>query len=198
MPLDAVTTRRLKRLVTAALAVWVAPRVWRFRLAAMLFGDTRAMCGLSERASRRTGTLGMLYRAALYGRVLDAVGDDVHVGFGTLLSKRAASLGDRVYLGRYCTVGWVAIGDDVHVADGAQLLSGGRQHVGGGDGPQFERIRMGAGAWIGAAAVVMADVGKGATVGAGAVVTRAVPDYTTVAGVPARPIATPEPLRRSA
>src|SRR5262249_61481018 len=49
-------------------------------------------------------------------------------------------------------------------------------------------VRIGAGAWIGEAAVVMADVGADAVVGAGAVVTHPVPPRAIVAGVPARVI----------
>ena len=49
-----------------------------------------------------------------------------------------------------------------------------------------ERVRIGAGAWIGSAAIVMADVGRDSVVGAGAVVTRSVPDRVVAAGVPAR------------
>ena len=46
------------------------------------------------------------------------------------------------------------------------------------------------GAWIGAGAIILANVtiGKKAIVGAGAVVTRDVPDYAIVAGNPARVI----------
>jgi acetyltransferase-like isoleucine patch superfamily enzyme len=49
-------------------------------------------------------------------------------------------------------------------------------------------VRVGAGSWIGSAAVVMADVGKNSVVGAGAVVTSPIPDNVVAAGVPAKVI----------
>src|SRR4030095_2973114 len=76
----------------------------------------------------------------------------------------------------------------------AVLLSGGRHHKADrldvpikqqGNTPK-EPIRIGDGAWIGANATVMADVGHDAIVGAGAVVTKPVSPYAVVAGNPAR------------
>jgi virginiamycin A acetyltransferase len=49
-------------------------------------------------------------------------------------------------------------------------------------------VRIGSGTWVGAGAVIMADVGRGSIVGAGAVVTKPVPDRVLAAGVPARVI----------
>jgi acetyltransferase-like isoleucine patch superfamily enzyme len=49
-------------------------------------------------------------------------------------------------------------------------------------------VRIGEGAWIGSAAVVMADVGRHSVVGAGSVVTKPIPDGVVAAGVPARVI----------
>jgi serine acetyltransferase len=47
-------------------------------------------------------------------------------------------------------------------------------------------VRIGAGSWIGAGAIILADVGRGCVVGAGAVVTRPLPDFAVAVGVPAR------------
>ena len=47
------------------------------------------------------------------------------------------------------------------------------------------RVVLGSGCWIGANAVVMADVGTGTVVAAGAVVAKPLPDFVIAGGVPA-------------
>lgn len=168
-----------------------------------LLGDDRALSLISEAAAMVPGLLGLYTRQAFYSSVLQACRRDVHFGYQTLLSKHDAEVGDRVYLGRFCTVGRVTIGDDARIADGVQLLSGQHHHGSSDQGVDLEtlrhnRITIGKGAWIGANAVVMADVGDGAIVGAGAVVTKPVAAGTTVAGVPARPVPKQSQPRRAA
>ncbi len=170
------------------------PRLWTYRLLRQWFGRGRALQWATESVATLPGPMGVLYRAAFYRRVLRDVGRDVFIGFGCCFSQSRACLGDRVYLGRYGSIGWVEIQDDVKVADGAQLLSGRHQHRGDAPDTRVERITLGRGAWIGAGAVVMADVGAGATVAAGAVVIDPVPAGATVAGVPARPIRNGQPI----
>jgi acetyltransferase-like isoleucine patch superfamily enzyme len=53
---------------------------------------------------------------------------------------------------------------------------------------QFTQVTIGRGAWIGAGAVVLADVGEHAVVAAGAVVVKPVAAGQRVAGVPAKPL----------
>ncbi len=167
-----------------------------YALGCLLYDPDRALALSSERLGRIPGNLGVYARQAFYRRVLSQVGVDVHFGFMSLLSKRGSRIGDRVYIGRFCTLGWVDIGPDVMLADGVQVLSGRHQH---GRGPadgqpmrqqaqHFEQVRIGQGAWLGAGAVVMADVGEHAIVAAGAVVVRPVEAGERVAGVPARAI----------
>ena len=175
----------------------------RYTLLRRVLGADRALSLVSEAAGKLPGLLGLYSRQAFYGRVLQACGRDVHFGYQTLLSKHDAEVGDRVYIGRFCTVGRVIIGDDTRIADGVQLLSGQHHHGTSKQGVQLDhvehqRITIGTGAWIGANAVVMADVGDGSIVGAGAVVTKPVASGTIVAGVPAKPIPKQSQTRQAA
>lgn len=177
---------------------WIraVPHILCHAVARPVLGEARAFSGSSERIARLPGMLGIYARQAFYRCTLRAVGADVHFGFMSLFSKRAATIGDRVYIGRFCTIGWADLGDDVMLADGVQVLSGGHQHGSEASGSQtlrdneqtFTQVTIGKGAWIGAGAIIMASVGEGAIVGAGAVVTRPVPPATKVAGVPAKPL----------
>lgn len=94
-------------------------------------------------------------------------------------------VGPRVTLGRYAMLApeVVIIGGD-HRTDvpGTPILFSGR--------PELARTVIGADAWIGFRAIIMAgvNIGRGAIVAAGAVVTRDVPAYEIYAGVPARKI----------
>ena len=177
---------------------WVAvrPTVWRYRLLGRLIGADRALAMVGESASKWPGLWGIYRRATFYRSVLPRGGQDVSIGFGSVITKADAELGDGVYIGRYCGVGRATLGDGVMLADGVQVLSGRHQHGSGSeqgaalrDNPQrFERIAIGEGTWLGASSVVMADVGPRCVVAAGAVVVKSVAAELRVAGVPAKPL----------
>jgi len=85
------------------------------------------------------------------------------------------------------------IGERAQIASGVQILSGSRQHarnsageISGAEEGAFTTVTIGPDCWIGAAAVVMADVGQGTTIGAGSVVTRPIPDRSVAVGSPAQ------------
>jgi acetyltransferase-like isoleucine patch superfamily enzyme len=88
------------------------------------------------------------------------------------------------------------IGRDALIAAGVHIPSGPRTHSIDHEGSirdqerQERRVHVGAGAWVGNNAVILADVGAGTIVGAGAVVTRQLPPRVIAAGVPARVIRT--------
>jgi virginiamycin A acetyltransferase len=138
------------------------------------------------------GILGSYLRVAYYGFTLDGVGKDCHIGFGSYFAHSQASMGDDVGMGAYCVLGQVDIGDGTLLASHVQILSGSRQHKRDesgkltDEGRTFRRIKVGTQCWIGAGAIITADLGEGSTVGPGSVVSQNVPAGATVSGNPAR------------
>jgi acetyltransferase-like isoleucine patch superfamily enzyme len=158
-------------------------------------GDDRACAAVSQRAARWPGVVGEYLRGAALRRVLSHVGKNVVISYGTLFSKKAAEIGDDVYIGAYCTLGNVRIGPQTLIADSVAIPSGAQQHrIDRLDqsirdsGGEFRIVHVGCDCWIGSGSIVLADVGSHCVVAAGSVVTKPVADYAIVAGSPARVI----------
>lgn len=176
--------------------LWALPHLIAYVIGLCTMGQEKAFRAASERIAAVPGMLGVYARQWFYIVTLDEVGDDVYFGYMSMFSKPGVRVGDRVYIGRFCSVGWADLGDDVMLSDGVQVLSGRHQHGGGAahggvvlrEMNVFSKVAVGRGAWIGANAVIMAHVGEAAIVGAGAVVTRPVDAGSRVVGVPAKPL----------
>ena len=148
----------------------------------------------SEALSRLPFSLGWKLRRAIYARVLPHVGQDVLLNFGVVLEDQRTTLGDDVWISVGSYVDYATIGSHVLIGQHVVILSGRRHHqfdrldvpIKQQGNPPKEPLSIGEGAWIGANATVMADVGRHAIVGGGSVVVNAVPDYAIVAGNPAR------------
>jgi virginiamycin A acetyltransferase len=138
------------------------------------------------------GLPGSFLRIAYYSLTLDGTGRNCHIDFGSYFAHSKASFSDHVWIGPYCILGQVDIGEGTLLAGAVQILSGSKQHSRDEAGHltselgAFRRISVGAHCWVGAGALVMADLGEGSTVGAGSVVSRDVPPGVTVRGNPAR------------
>jgi acetyltransferase-like isoleucine patch superfamily enzyme len=173
----------------------VLPLWLSFRIQATLIGRDRALLYASELLALLPGLSGRYLRRAFLACVLEQCHPTASIGFGTLFSKAGARIGANVYIGPRCDIGLVDLERDVLLAAGTHITSGARAH--GTADPSLpirdqegetRRVRIGAGAWIGSGAVVMADVGCNTVVGAGAVVIKPLPDGVLAAGVPARVI----------
>jgi virginiamycin A acetyltransferase len=117
------------------------------------------------------------------------------IQFGSFVAHPQVKVGSHVYVGSYCILGMTVIGDRTQIASGVQILSGRHQHIrddtgriSGAEQGIFRTVTIGADCWIGAGAIVMADVGAGSTIGAGSVVNRTIPPGSLAAGSPARVI----------
>jgi acetyltransferase-like isoleucine patch superfamily enzyme len=186
--------REVVKAAARGLALLLAmPSLLSFWVRARLLGRDRALEGSCEALSLLPGLLGQYVRRAFLGRVLARCHSSACIGFGVLFSKAGTRLDENVYLGPRCQIGLAHIERDALLAAGVHVTSGARTHgFADLDTPIRDQageptmVRIGAGAWIGSNAVVMADVGRNTVVGAGAVVTKPLPDGVIAAGVPAR------------
>ena len=169
-------------LVTAPLwlASWLEKRLTRGE---MLFTFGAQCCALVP------GHPGLWIRAAYYCATLDECSWHTHIGFGSLFTHRGARVAAHVSTGSYCVMGHVHLGTGTRLASRVSIPSGKRQHLDESgalsDGTQFDTVTIGAGCWIGEAAVVLANIGNGSIVGAGAIVTRTQPGNALISGNPA-------------
>jgi virginiamycin A acetyltransferase len=138
------------------------------------------------------GLPGDYLRVAYYYLTLRKCSLYSRVSFGSFFAQSSSSIGRGVYIGAYCVLGACSIGDRTQIASHVQLASGRHQHRRDIDGrilgakeEDFIAILIGEDCWIGASAIVLADLGSKTTVGAGAVVTRATPGSVVVVGNPA-------------
>ena len=191
------------KLVSKVMAhLLVLPHLLVYVSLAAILGRHRAFINCSESIARIPGVVGVYVRQVFYKRTCAQVGQDVFFGFMSILSNPDVRISDRVFIGRFCSIGWAEIAADTMISDGVSVLSGRHQHglMPQGakslrDNPQSaRRVIIGPGAWIGTHAVIMADVDERAIVGAGSVVVDPVVAESKVAGSPAR-LLTSSPAR---
>ena len=175
--------------------VLILPALLSFLVRSAFIGRDRAFEGSTQALSLLPGLPGQYLRRAFLSATLARCAPSAVVSFGTIFSQTGAMIDDNVYIGPGGFLGLVHIERDVLIGSGVHITSG--RHTHGSTDPavpmrdqEGERtlVRVGAGAWIGSAAVVMADVGANSIVGAGAVVTSPIPDNVVAAGVPAKVI----------
>lgn len=183
----------LKAAARVVAHIAAVPSVVSFAIRAPILGPDRALQNSTQMLGLVPGLAGQYLRRAFLQRTIAGCHKSVVVEFGTTLSRTGARLDEGAYIGPGCHLGLVHIERDVLMASGVHVPSGQRTH-GFGDvsspirdqSGEEQLVSIGAGSWIGEAAVVMASVGAQSIVGAGAVVTRPLPPLVVAAGVPAR------------
>ena len=190
----------VKRTAHGVATVVVFPMLVSFRMRSLVLGPDRALQGSTQALALAPGLVGQYLRRAFLARALERCHRTATVEFGALFSHSGARLDERVYVGPHSAIGFAHLEHDALLGPRVQVLSGAHTH--GSDNsqrpvrdqpPRRTLVRIGHGAWIGAGAIVMADVGADAIVGAGAVVTAAIPERVVAAGVPARVLRSRDP-----
>lgn len=145
--------------------------------------------------------IGTIVRYEFYRFSLRKCGKNVMIGFGTVFIYRDIEIGDNVLIGMFNTIHHCDFRSYVLTAEGCRFLSGAQYHnfdrldvpmaLQGGN---LKRIVVDEDVWVGANAVVMANLGSGSIVGAGSVVVDDVSRNSIVGGVPAKVIKSRDPI----
>lgn len=114
----------------------------------------------------------------------------------------ALEIGDDVYVSPQCwlvPIGGIIIESEVMLGPQTVIVTGNHTLKDGSYRfgiPHRRPVKIGKGSWTGAGVKIMPGVtiGKGVLCAAGSVVTRDVPDYSIVAGVPAKIVAVVDPV----
>lgn len=176
--------------------------VFPFALACAFGRMFRLYAFFSQMLAIVPGVIGDFTRAAFYRLTLTDCSIDVVIGFGTFFSRRDVVVGPNVSIGSFCVIGKARIGERTQIASHVEIPSGRYQHARQEDGRLAEEsvdteVVIGAHCWIGASAVVLANVGSGSTIGAGSVVVKELPPGVVAVGNPARVIRQSAAARRS-
>lgn len=164
-----------------------------YRIEAKVVGERKALAMISQGVSLFPGLTGEYFRCAFMRWVTGLRLRDCCISFGTTFSDPRVRIGDGVYLGRGCDVGYADIGPNCVIGSGVHILSGLRQHgfqdldVPIRDQPaEFSMVTVGEDTWIGNGSIIGAGVGKKCVIGVGSLVVKPIPDFTIAAGNPAR------------
>ena len=185
----------LKRAGQGLAILCVLPLYFSHLIGSRLKTADDSLVGHSHLLALLPGRLGAYVRVAFYRLVLTSCDPTSCIEFGCLFSKVGTSIGRNVYIGPYSQIGLATIEDDVLIGPSVLLLSGARAHgFQRSDRPireqpgMVQRVTIGTDSWVGAGAIVMADVAPQTIVGAGSVVTKPYAPELIIAGNPARPL----------
>ena len=129
-------------------------------------------------------------------------GDNFFVGPNTLIYPcKHIDFGNNVFISRNVTISTsssghspIVLGSDIMIAERVMII-GGNHNISKTDIPMNKQGEGKQGSiiieddvWIGAGSIILTEIkiGKGSVIGAGSIVTKSIPEYSIVAGNPAK------------
>lgn len=198
-------TRRdqLRSLLNGAFRAGLSPLVLAYRAERRLVNpmtSRRLIASYGGFLGLFPGFSGDFVRRAFYREVLSACHPSVTISQGTVFSSDDVEIGAGTYIGANCNIGRSRIGPGVLIGDYVMIIPGRHTHrfteAGELDESQEGQdipIHIGERCWLGAHAVIMADVGPRSTIGAGSVVVKPIPADSVAVGNPARVVRRRQP-----
>jgi len=184
------TAKHAARLVALLIAL---PVYCIYSIASLILPKDQIFTGFAQLLSLFPGISGSYLRVAFYRLAMQKCQKELFIGFGTLFSQHQTELLNGVYIGPQCNIGKCRIEENCLLGSGVHVMSGKRQHnYTDIDIPIREQegilksITIGEDTWVGNGALIMANVGKKCIIGAGSVVISDIPNYSIVAGNPAK------------
>ncbi|MDA7878535.1 acyltransferase, partial [bacterium] len=173
----------------------ISPLLISHWLSSSISGADRSLESHSQLLSLLPGITGNYLRLAFYRFALEQCHPTATICFGTLFSKTGARLGKHVYIGPRCMLGLVTLEADVLLGPGVQIPSGPMTHgIERLDTPirlqpgKKQRVTVGRDTWVGAQAIVLADVACQVVIGAASMATHPIQSRVVAAGIPAKVI----------
>lgn len=171
----------------------VSPLILLNILSFRLMGTESLFVTSAQFLSLLPGKIGHFLRKNFFRFTMTYCDAECLIGFATLFSHRDTEIHQGVYIGPQCNIGKSKIEKNCLLGSGVHILSGKGQHNFDdletpiqSQGGNFTKITVGEDTWIGNGAIIMANIGKKCIIGAGSVVTKDIPDYSIVAGNPAK------------
>lgn len=193
--------RLIKTLFRLTFSLLCLPLYLFFRLLILVGSKDSVLSSFSQFLSLFPGKFGVYLRSAFYHFSLTHCDHNVVVSFGVLLSQQDTELYSGSYIGPQANIGRCKIEKNCLLGSGVHIMSGKGQHNFDDldtplkeQGGSFTKIVIGEDSWVGNGSLIMANIGKKCIVGAGAVVITDIPDYSIVAGNPAKIIKSRKPL----
>ncbi|MEJ0084610.1 MAG: acyltransferase [Pseudomonadota bacterium] len=189
-PAGGLLRRAVKAAVFALAALVVSPLILITWLESVLTRGEAVFLTCAQLLAPMPGPPGVKLRGAFYWATLADCSWETSIGFGSVFTHRGAVLAANVSMGSYCVIGHANLGSGVMMGSRVSIPSGKRQHFGESGGivaeARYDTVTIGAGCWIGEAAVILADVGEGSIVSAGAVIVKAMAGRSVIGGNPAQ------------